>query len=76
MAGKKRRVNKVERYGAEAVLDAAFRRSGTLEKAQAAFEKATGATISLDTLARYRRDVLVDAAGQGPPDRDACGAAR
>ena len=58
MAGKGRRINKVERYGAEAVVDAAFRTGGTLQKAQAAFEKATGETISLDTLSRYRKEVL------------------
>lgn len=59
MAEKARRLNKVERYGAEAVVDAAFRNSGTLLKAQAAFEKATGATISLETLSRYRNEILV-----------------
>ena len=64
MAEKARRVNKVERYGAEAVVDAALRGGGTLQKGKEAFEKATGETISIHTLGRYRKDVLVDAAGK------------
>lgn len=58
MAGKIRRPTKVERYGAEAVVDAVLRRGGTLGEAQAAFEKATGVSISLRALSRYKSEVL------------------
>ncbi len=58
MAGKRRHTTKIERYGAEAVVDSVLRGGGTLPQACDAFQKATGEPISSNAMSRYRRNIL------------------
>lgn len=53
-----RRTTKIERYGAEGIMDAVLRGGGTLKQACAAFEEATGEPIGLAAVCRYRKKII------------------